>query len=154
MPSAILSKYGTATAFTKTLASLANATGRQTTIVDNTTARFSRLIIHAKITLGTSPTANRGIYFYLIRDDGEATPLRSDGAGASDAALTPLNSQLLGALSTGTAPATGTVLTGDFIVDEPGKKFGAIIFNDSGVALNATEANHVVEYIGVNPENQ
>lgn len=156
MPSAILEKFGTATAMTITLASLSNSSsgiGRQSTIVDNTTARYQDVIVFAKIKLGTSPTANQAIYFYLIRDDG-VTNIRTDGAGATDAALTIRNAELVGTLITGAAPATGDTLSDGFLIKSVGPKFGIAVVNNSGVNLDATAGNHLLEYIGVNVESQ
>lgn len=158
MPNEIKSLYGTTTAMTITLASLASSTtgvGRQSDIVDNTTTRYSAIILFVQVKLGTSPTSNKGVYVHLIRDDNNGgSTIRSDGAGASDAALTVLNAQQIGGLQDSSSASTGDVLTGDFMILEPGPKWGIAIHHDTGVALNNTGSNFVVAYIGVNPEVQ
>lgn len=154
MPTEIKPLFGSPTAFTITLASLASSTagaGRQSTLVDNSTTRYGRLLVFVKLRQGTSPTGNRGAQVYLLRGDGTN---RDDGAGASDAALTVLNSQLIGMLVNKSSPATGDVLQGWFIVEEPGKEFGIAIVHDTGVALDSTGGNHLAQYIGINPEVQ
>ena len=146
--------FGSPTAFTITVASLASSTagvGRQSTLVDNSSTRYGRLLVFVKLKQGTSPTGNRGAQVYLLRGDGTN---RDDGAGASDAALTVLNAQLIGQLVNKPSPATGDVLQGWFVVDEPGKEFGLAIVHDTGVALDSTGGNHLVQFIGVNPEVQ
>jgi len=143
--------FGSSTALTITLASLANSTagvGRQSTIVDNTTNAYTAVWVACNIKCGTSPTSNANVYIYLIRDDNNGTNIRSDGAGASDAALTVLNAQLIGTLKTGASAATGDVLKDIFYVPAPGPKWGIAIVNSTGVALDATGGNHVINYVG------
>ena len=157
MANAILAKPATGgqTALTISLASLASSTagvGRQSTIVDNTSLRYQRLYINAKIKLGTSPTGSKGVYLYLIRDDGNG--VRDDAAGASDAALTVLNCPLIGTLADKAAPATGDVLQRTFVVENPGPKWGVAVVHDTVAALDSTGGNHVIGYVGENPEVQ
>lgn len=141
--------------FTITLASLANSAvgvGRQSTLIDNTTNLYTSALVSVKITTGTSPIGNSPLYVYLIRSDNNGTPIEDDGAGASDAAWTANNAQLLGVLNTKASPSTGDVLTGVFdtkALGSLGPKWGIGIVNNTGVALNATGGNHVISYIGV-----
>lgn len=154
MANAILDKFATTTAFTITLASLASSTsgvGRQSTIVDNSTNRYSQVLVYIKIKQGTSPTGNKGAYVYLIRSDGTH---RSDGAGATDAAWTALNAQLIGTLINKSSPATGDLMYGEFLVDHPGPEWGIGIVHDTVAALDATEGNHRYYWVGINPEVQ
>lgn len=164
MANAVKPLYGTVTAFTKTLASLASSTagvGRQTTLVDLSTSRPQKLGVSVKITLGTSPTANTAVYVYAIRSDKNGTALRDDGAGASDAAWTRKSAELVRRpngdpliLYTGAAPSTGDVLTGVGIIDDPGQECGIGIVHDTGVNLNSTEGNHTLSYWTINDEIQ
>lgn len=154
MPTEIKDKFGSSTALTITLASLSNTSARQSTIVDNTTDRFARVIVYAKIKQGTSPTGNRTVTAYLIRDDNNGTNHRTDGAGASDAAITIQNATLIGVMNNKSSPATGDVLYGEFVIDNPGPKWGIAIQNDTGVNLDSTGSNHWVRYVGINPEVQ
>ena len=157
MPTDVLENFGSTTALTITLGSLASSTtsvGRQTTEVDNTTTKAPRAFISAKITLGTSPTANTAVYFWGIRNDNAGTAVRDDGAGASDAAWTRKSAKLIGVLYTGASPSTGDVLTGVFVMDNPGKKFAVGVTHNTGVALNSTGSNHVLAYHLDNPQAQ
>jgi len=158
MANEIKDKYSVSAALVVTLASLASSSsgvGRQSTLIDNSTARYQALLILVKLTQGTSPTGNKGAYVYLIRDDKDATtPHRTDGAGASDAALTVQNAILIGVMQNKASPSTGDVLYGEFLVERPGPQWGIAIVHDTGVALNSTAANHWVRYIGLDPEVQ
>lgn len=156
MANEIKAKYsGTpATAMTITLASLASSTagvGRQTTLISNTTARYQSVEVFVQIKLGTSPTGNKFVYVYGIRGDGTT---RSDGAGATDAAITVLSSELLAAMPDKASPSTGDVLIGVFWFENPGPEWGVAIVHDTGVNLDSTGGNHVIGYIGHNPEVQ
>lgn len=153
MANEIKDKYGTPTALTISLGSLANLGGRQSTIVDNTALRYQDLLLFVKITTANTPSANTIVEIYLIRTDG-ASGHYDDGAGTSDAALTPLNAQLVGALRSSAAPGTGETLRGSFLVHRPGPEWGVVVFNRTGQTLDATGSNHAVRYLGLNPEVQ
>lgn len=157
MANEIKDKFGSSTALTITLASLAASNvgvGRQSTLIDNTSLAYQKLHVFVKIKLGTSPVANRAVYVYLLKADDHATEHITDGGGTSDAALTIKNAQLIGAMYVGTSPSTGDVLYGEFIVHDPGRQWGVAIVQDSNVTLNSTGANHWVRYVGANPEIQ
>ena len=142
---AILPKRSAPAALTITLASLASGSARQASIVDNSTTRYQRIYLAAKLKLGTSPTANTLVSLYLIRSDGTIT---TDGAGSSDAAITLKNAQTLGTLSTGGSPATSDTLTDVFVVENPGPQWTVAVLNSTGAALDATAGNHLIEWVG------
>lgn len=155
MANTIKDLFGTPTAFTITLASLADSAvgvGQQATLVSNASPGFSAVMVVVQIKQGTSPVANGAVYVYGIRGDG--TGVNDDGAGASDAAFTAKNVDQLGVLPNGSAPATGDVLTKSFLFLRPGPLFGVAIVNNTGVALDATPGNHVVKYYEVDPQVQ
>ena len=132
MPNEIKDKLSTSAALTITVASLADGSGRQSTLVDNATDRYQDLLVYVKLKTGTSPTGNKTCDIYLIRGDDDATTEHlSDGAGASDAAITPLNAQLIGTVKTKASPSTGDVLDGEFLVHRPGPTWGIAIVNPS-----------------------
>jgi hypothetical protein len=154
----ITDRFDSSTALTITVSALASSTagvGRQSTIVDNTANKYLDVLVYVKITLGTSPTGNRAVYVYLIRSDNHGTIHQSDGAGASDAALTVLNAQLIGTITDKSSPATNDILWGEFLVHRPGPKWGIAIVHDTGVNLK-TEAgtDHWVRFVGLNPDIQ
>lgn len=154
MANEIKEKFSTSAGFTITLASLASSTvgvGRQSTLIDNSTTRYRKVIVYLKIKQGTSPAGSRFVYVYGIRGDGT---IRSDGAGASDAAFTRLNAVELGVLINKSSPATGDVLTGEFVFENPGPEWGIAIVHDTNAHLDSTEGNHDYNWVGVNPEVQ
>jgi hypothetical protein len=148
------SKYSTPTALTITLASLANGAGRQCTLITNSSTKYTELKVAINIKLGTSPVEGT-VDVYFIEGNGAGTPINNDGAGASDAAYTPLNSDLFDSLYTGSSPSTGDVLKKIITLGmNPGVTYGIGIVNNTGVALDATGGNHVVSYMGLNLEDQ
>jgi hypothetical protein len=158
MPNEVKEKFSAAAALTISLASLASSSvgvGRQSTVVDNSTSRYGRILLYVKVKQGTSPTSARGVYVWGIRSDGAGSPQRTDGAGASDAAFTAVAAQLLGILpNKATGAATGDNVIGEVIFDNPGPGWAIAISHDTGVALDSTGGNHVVNWVGVNPEIQ
>jgi hypothetical protein len=156
MANEIKDKFSTSAPMTISLGSLADGAGRQSAMVDNAAARYPEILVYVKCKMGSSaPHANSIVEVYLIRGDKDATTEhRSDGAGASDAALTPLNAQLIGALRNKASPLAGDVLYGEFVVHRPGPGWGVAIFNRTGQAFDGTGGNHWVRYVGVNPEVQ
>lgn len=158
MANEIKEKFSASTALTITLASLASSTsgaGRQSDIVDNSTTRYRRITIYAKLKQGTSPTSGRNAYFFLLRHDADGTPHISDGAGASDAALTVLNAQFIGAVrNKDSGAATGDNVYGEFVIENPGPKWGIAVYHDTGVNLDSTGSNSWIRWVGSNPEVQ
>lgn len=158
MATDILDKFAASTALTITLASLATSsdskTGRQSDIVDNTTVRYRDILIYVKVKQGTSPTGSKGVVVYGIRSDAHATPHRTDGAGASDAAITVLNARAIGVGGNKASPATGEEIFIDCIFHRPGPKWAIAIAHNTAVALEATPGNHWARYVGLNPEAQ
>lgn len=159
MPSEQLIKLGTLTAMTITLASLASSStfaGQQSDEVDNTTVKAGAALIHVQVTTGTSPTANRTFYVRLIRSNNDSTPMRDDGAGASNAALTCLNAELLGTIemNSGSSNVTFRKSFDTSKLGPLGPKWAIQISHDTGAALNSTGSNHKVTYQTYNPEQQ
>src|SRR5215211_6505088 len=86
--------YGTATAVTITLASLATSAvdaGRESAAIDVNTLDVIDLWVGGKITVGTTPTANTKIEVWFAPSyDGTSF---AGGATGSDAALTPVGAK-------------------------------------------------------------
>ena len=154
MANEIKQKYGSSTTLTVTLANLASSAGggRQSTMVDNSNDRFELIHLFVKVKLGTNPNNNKTVQVYLLQGNGNG--LRTDGAGATDAAITVKNAPLVGILDTGASAGTGDVLQGQFAIHDPGPEWGVAIVHDTGAALDGTPGNHAVEYVGKNPEIQ
>ncbi len=143
----IKQKLGSATAMTITLASLADDAARQSDEVDNTTNLFFSAKIAVKVKTGT-PSGSTGIHVYLF---GNANDLRDDGCGASDAAATVVNAKRLGTIAA-TAATTTYIATFDTASLWPGglpAKWGIIVLNETGGALDGTGGNHSVYYQGI-----
>jgi hypothetical protein len=152
--STITDTYGAVTTMTITLASLASSVagvGRQSTIVDNTSTKFLSALVNVKVTVGTTPTANTPIYVYLIRSNADGTPIQDDGSGASDAALTVVNSPLLGVINC-PAATSDTAYYGIFdtsALGPLGPKWGIAVVQSTVTNFNSTAGNHIVNFIGV-----
>lgn len=160
MPTLIDQEISTATALTITLASLASSTtnvGRQSTEVDLSAlaaadAYPTDLTINYTITLGTTPTGNRAVYFWVLWSDGTH---RDANAGASDAAITlPNNVQPDHIAANLASPSTGDLLKGSFTVRVLNRRFIVAVAHDTVAALNSTGSNHYVQYHTRKPEIQ
>jgi hypothetical protein len=152
MANAILTKLDARATFTITLDSQTTGTTRQSTLVSNSSNRPAA-IVKVKWTSGTSPTLNSTVPVYLIRSDGTNA---SDGAGASDAALTQYNSQLLGWIVVGTATSNTTFIA-DFDtapLGPLGTSWGIAVKNSSAVTSNTTAGNFAASYEYYYPEVQ
>lgn len=149
--------YGTPTAMTITLASLASSAtaGRESTAVDNSATLAVDYICGGKITTGTTPTANTPIYLYVYASYDGTT--YSGGASGSNAALTPVGSVTLlyfvrAIYVVGTSNITyalppfsvAQVCGGVLPV-----KWGIWVNNQSVAALHATGGNHEFEYTSI-----
>lgn len=158
MANKILDLFGASTAFTITLASLASSTagvGRQSDMIDNSTAREQLVRIWAKIKQGTSPTSARTVSLYLLTGDAHGTPHRTDGAGASDAGITLLNAPLIGVIrNKASGAATGDNMYGEFLVRIAAPSWGIALVHDTAVNLDSTGGNHWLRYSYISPEVQ
>ena len=149
----------TSPTFTITLLSLASSVvgvGRQSTMIDNSTDNRGAAIVTLRLRTGTTPTINRTFKVYLIQSDDStgSTVIRSDGAGASDAALTIVNARLLGTMRMNSA-SSGQDFTGSFdtwLIAPLGLEWGRAIVHDTAVNLDGTEANHLKHYRYYDPQ--
>jgi len=159
MPNAILTRFQTVATFTLSLApggvGLADGSARQSTLISNTGLRPAAMI-YLRIKSGAAaPTLGKSYDIFLLRGDSATPNYTSDNAGASDAAITILNSKLLGSILV-TASAT-TNFYGEFDTSPLGPLgpyWGIAVWNNSGQAVDTTEANHLKEYNYYNPEAQ
>lgn len=165
MPSLIATKFPAAnrkTALTCTIASLAAGGARQSTMVSNVSSvatddGFPAAMVYIRIKSGAAaPTAGKVYEVYLLRgDDPSASAYRSDNAGASDAAITIENAQLLGTIivtATGAKNFYGEFDTAP--LGPLGPEWGIAIKNATDQALDTTEANHLKEFSYYIPEAQ
>ena len=142
----------TPASFTITLASLANAAARQSTLVSNSNNYPAALINLKIVSGGSAPTAGSVYEIYLLRSDGTVA---DDAAGASDAAITIENAPLLGVIVTTatTAKAFYSVLDTSRL-GPLGPTWGIALKNMTGNALSATEGDHAYRYSYYVPEVQ
>ena len=151
--------YGTATALTITLASLATSAGltvgRQSTVADNTSDLGIDAIVQAQITVGTTPTANTWIELWAFGTaDGT---VYGGAAGASDAGLTPTDKSTMRLLEVIPVPVTTSnvaYISGSHSIQNAfggtmPRKWGVFVTHNTGVNLNATGGNHTVKYTAV-----
>lgn len=157
MANEILSKYGTSTAMTITLASLNANFGRSSTQVTDTSPSAPRVVIYFKITTGTTPTSNTAIRIYFIRADDDGTEHRDGEVGTTDAAIADVDDfvrsvQLAHVITVSTDSNEDYV--GSFIVDEPGTDWQVAVINNTGATLDTGSSNHYMRYRTVIPEVQ
>lgn len=142
-------------AITITLAALANAAARESTVVDNRTNLFLDALVQLKVKAPAASTATTGyvnVYAYGTSDDGTTY---GDTATGADAALTltsPTNLRLIGRINVvvdsvtyksnpmSVAAAFGGVLPA---------KWGIVIENQTGGTLPSGGSDHAAKYQGV-----
>lgn len=139
--------------FTITLASLATASARQSTLITNSNNYPAALVYLALKSGAVAPTAGSLYEVYLLRTD--LGSYASDAAGASDAAITIENAQLLGTI---VATATANkVFWGEFDtapLGPLGPKWGIAVKNVTAQTMHATEGDHIKAYVYYVPEAQ
>lgn len=143
--STISQNLGTSTAATITIASLANAGGRASTAIDNSTAKCTSADIMVKIKTGASSTSATGyVDVYLVRSEDGTN--YDDAFSGTDGAYTPVNATKIGIIS---AVANATTYVGIFntaMFGELPRKFCIGLVNNSGAALDSTAGNHALSY--------
>lgn len=128
--------------FTITVNSLTAGSARQSTLLTNSLNR-PRAQVFPRIQSATAPTAGTIYECFLIRGDGTN---RTDSAGASDAAITIQNAQLLGTLAntTGAGNAFFQDIFDTGAMGLLGLEWGVAIRNSTNQTLNA--ASNTVKY--------
>jgi len=141
----IKQKLTTSAAATINLGSLANAAGRGSTAIDNSSTLALEADIMVKIRTSSSGVSTSGyLDIYLIRSEDGST--YDDGFGGSDAAFTPVNATKIGSMM---ATAVSTNYIGVFNTAVAGmlpRKFCIGIVNKTGAALDANAGQHAVTY--------
>lgn len=153
MPGDIKAKFGTSNqALTLTIASLANNSARQSTAVDNSSNVALDALVQLKIKSAASSTSSTGVVNVYAFGTADGGSTYTEGAGASDAAITltsPTNLRLIGTINVvansttyyggplSVAAAFGGVLP---------EKWGIVIENKTGAALDSTAGNHAAFY--------
>ena len=166
MPKNILTRYGSKTTLTAAVESLASDTnllaGIESSVIDNTTNGFADILVSGKVTTGTSPTSARQIEVWAVAWDGANWPDVFDGTSSGETitsadiktaicrvvAIMPTNNT-----SDRAYHFAGVSLRGAFGGCLPSKVVLFVVHN-TGVALNATAANHEFSYYGEYPQLQ
>ena len=154
----IKTKYSSAASITVSIASLADHAERQSDVVDNSTSLYLDAHVQLKVKTGSSVSGDKAVYVYAYGTTDSSGLGYSGGASGSDSAFggTLENTRLIGVIST---PASGTSYESDIISVATGfggtlpSKWGIIVENRSGSALDSTESNHVKRYVGVNAQS-
>ena len=146
--------FGGITAMTCTLASLASSTdlsvARQSTMVDNSALKWLSVEVFVTVTGGVNALAG-SIVCYVIRGDG--TSVRTDNAGATDAALTARSAPVYGSVVTPTNTTNGSY-TLVFNIDAPGPEWGVAVAHCCSVAFTTvTAGTFLVQYRGFRIES-
>ena len=147
--------FGTSTAITCTLASLADAGARECTAVDNSTNKYLDAVLYLAIRLVTgTPASDKAIYvwFYGSEDGTNYT----DNATGTDAGVTMRSPSNLRGPFVISTPDTGALTykgvvgsVAAFFGGTLPRKWGFVIQNKTGLALSATEGDHTKTYTGV-----
>lgn len=147
--------YAAAGTVTITLTSLADGSWRQSTAVDNTTNKYMDALLGGSIQTGTSPTADAliEVYLYASYDGTNYT----GGASGTDSAYTADGEETLFKLAQVIiVDATsdqdyvfGPISVAQAFGGAMPSKWGVVIKNGSGAALNATGTNNEVQFLGV-----
>jgi hypothetical protein len=158
--------YASVAALTITLASLATSStflaGRESNEVDNSSNKYDDALVQGKVTVGTTPTVNTQIQIWVYASfDDAPSSTNIDVIDGVDSAETITNAGVRNS-----ALAIGAVLdvsanTSD--VAYPVKPFsiaqlfggvmpkfwGLFVTHNTGVNLNSTGGNHVLEFVGI-----
>lgn len=163
MSSNVKTAYGTSTAITITLASLASDTnllaGRSSVLVDNTVNLYLDYLLSGLITEGTSPTVGTFIEIW-VAGALTPTPTWGDVLAGTDAnkTITSLNVKygylkLVEVITVDATTARGYYF-GPFSIaslfgGQCPTQWELFVVHNTGVALNATGGNHVIQYTPV-----
>lgn len=136
-----------------TLASLTHNIARQSGAVSNETDRYTDVHVGGKVTTGTSPTAGSPITIFLyaswdgVRFTGSVGGL--EGGFNGNGTRVPVAHTIRVDATSNKTYEWGPISLKKFFKQMP-RKWGVVIYNGTGVALNATAGNHEVKATGIN----
>lgn len=154
----IKTKYSSAASVTVSIASLADHTERQSDVIDNSTNLYLDAHVQLKVKTGSSVSGDKAVYVYAYGTTDSSGLGYSGGASGSDSTFsgTLENTRLIGVIST---VSSGTSYESDIMSVAAGfggtlpSKWGIIVENRSGSALDSTESNHVKKYVGISTQS-
>ena len=161
-------KYAASAAITCTLTSLADGGYRESAGVNNTTNRYMDALVGGSIQVG-AVTADGTISVFAY-GSADAGGIYSGGLAGTDETITwgttPASSsvegfnqlKLLGVISVDTTDDNNDIEFAGFSVAAAfggvmPEKWGIVVLNETGVALNATGTNNEIHYQGITYES-
>lgn len=149
--------YGTSTALTASLASLASDTnllvGRTTNAIDNTSTLAVDYSVYFRVTTGTTPTTLRVIEIWAAGSEDGTNYAGDNGgtdAGKTHTAETKACMTLIASIGTNGSSDIGYRIVVPSLAAALGgaipRKVSFFIVHNTGVNLNATGGNQVVTY--------
>lgn len=152
--SVVKTAYGTTgQAISCTLASLAYLSYRESAAIDNQTNLWLDALVHLQIKLQAgTPASDKAVYVYAAASvDGTNWPDTVTGADASITPNSPTQLRLLGVIQ---APTSGGTFKGGpwsvaSVFGALPPKWSIVVFNKTGIALSATEGDHLKIYTPV-----
>ncbi len=147
--------WGTSTAITITLASLAEGAARECLAVDNTTDKFLDALVQINIKLQAgTPASEKQIRLYVYGSE-DGTDFTDNATGA-DAAITLRSPTNLVEVKPIQAPDAGGVLWKSHPINIAAafggvmpRKWGIVVLNKTNIAFSVTEGDHSKTYSGV-----
>jgi hypothetical protein len=149
--------YASASDISITLASLASDTnllaGQESSAVDNTVNKYRDYWVSGKITTGTSPTASRQIEVWAVGSiDGTLWPDVFDGTNSAEtissssikASVCRFVANMATTSTSNVNYEFGPVLLSSVFGGDIPPKWVLFVTHNTGVALNATSANHYI----------
>lgn len=149
-------KYGTTTDLAMNLGALADAAAYESTVVDNETNLFVDAFVNASLKNHetSAPTGEKAchVYVYAGLDDTEPTTDGTDGTEGTITLGDVAHFSRLGSVYFSAAAQTrdgGPWSVADAFGGSLPAKWGVLILNKTGFALDATDGDHVCKYRGV-----
>lgn len=147
--------FGTSTAFTLTLASLGSGSARETTAIDNTSNLYDEAFVYTAVKVGTVAAPKLYNLFAYGSEDGTNYTDPATGSNAGITIGSPTNLDHLAPIFT--PSNSGTYKSGGVAVAANAKKmagalprkWGMVVDNQTGAALDSTEGNHAYTYSGL-----
>lgn len=147
--------YGTSTAITITLASLADSAARESTAIDNSSTLYDDIIVQVKFKLQTGTPGNAKAVMIYAAGSEDGTKW-TDNATGSDAAVTmrsPTNFRTLDTVLTpdsgGLTYVSNPVGLAAFFGGVLPRKVNIVVSNLTNVTFSATAGDHAATYTGV-----
>lgn len=120
-------------------------TGYMSDLYDNRTTRFTTVNTYVRLNQGTSPTANKNAFVFLIKGDeqghvtdGGSFPPANNTGPSGQGRIIMYNAPLLGTIGNSHVATTDESVYGEFQIDNPGPYFGIAISHDFGSSLDTT----------------